>query len=154
MSVYNSPEYSPWGEVQHCETLCAGAYQVSTASHGGVLGSAKIMNAMLSPEARKCGFQEGGYLCFEEDCDAPVALRELMDKGLFKAPVNDYFKPGEYSQIIDRSLRNWHTEYWADYVRNQKKPSVKAQLKARPVQSRKSGSKTGNQKYQEVLPSR
>ncbi len=137
MSIYDSPAYSPWGEVQHCETLCAGAYQVSTASHGGVMVSAEIVNDALSPAARKCGFQEGGYLCFEEDCDAPVALRELMDKGLFKAPVNDHFKPGEYSQVIDRSLRSCHTEYWAAYVKGQHKPSVKDRLAERSAYSAK-----------------
>ena len=154
MSLYDYPEYSPWGAVQHSETLCTGAYQVSTASHGGVMVRAEIMNEVLSPEARKCGFQEGGYLCFEEDCDAPVALRELMDKGLFKAPVSDHFRPGEYSQVIDRSLRRYHPEYWAAYVKGQQKPSVKSQLKAKPVQSGKSSSKTGNQKSQEAVPSR
>lgn len=137
MSVDDSPEYSPWGEVQHCETLCAGAYQVSTASHGGIMVSMEIVNDVLSPEARKCGFQEGGYLCFEEDCDAAVALRELMDKGLFKAPVNDHFKPGEYSQVIDRSLRSWHPEYWAAYVKGQQKPSVKDRLAGKPAHSAK-----------------
>ena len=51
MSLYDYPEYSPWGAVQHSETLCAGAYQVSTASHGGVMVRAEIMNEVLSPEA-------------------------------------------------------------------------------------------------------
>lgn len=128
MSIYDGPEYSPWGEVQYCETLCTGVFQVDTASHGGVIVHMKVVNDVLSPAAQKCGFQEGGYLCFEEDCDAAVALRELMDKGLFKAPVNDHFKPGEYSQVIDRSLRSWHPEYWAAYVKGQQKPSVKDRL--------------------------
>ena len=63
--------------------------------------------------AQKCGFHEGGYLCIEEDCAATVALRELMDKKLFTAPVNDYFKPGEYSKIIDQSVQRYYPEYWA-----------------------------------------
>ena len=42
---------------------------------------------------KTCGFMERGYLCFEEDCAAPVALRELMDRGLYQAPVNEYFCP-------------------------------------------------------------
>ena len=70
-----APGYSPWGEVQTCETLCPGAYSVSTAGHGGV-------------------------------------LRELMDKKLYQAPVNQYFGPGEYEKVIDRSLRCYHPEYW------------------------------------------
>ena len=30
---------------------------------------------MLSPAARKCGFKQGGYLCFEEDALETVVLR-------------------------------------------------------------------------------
>ena len=41
---------------------------------------------LLSPEARKCGFREGGYLWFEEDCCEQVVLRELMDKKLWTPP--------------------------------------------------------------------
>lgn len=37
---------------------------------------------LLSLEAQQVGFQAGGYLNFEEDCDASVALRELMDSGI------------------------------------------------------------------------
>lgn len=29
-SVYEAPDDSPWGEIQTCETLCPGAYSVST----------------------------------------------------------------------------------------------------------------------------
>lgn len=136
------PGYSPWGEIQNCKALCPGAYQVDTDSHGGVMVSTQIMDKVLSKAAQKYGFQEGGFLCFEEDCAAPVALRELMDKGLYTAPVNEYFKPGEFSQVIDRSLRQWHPEYWAAYVRNQQKPSIKARLSAKPVPAYPTASKS------------
>lgn len=29
---------------------------------------------------------EGAWLCYEEDCDGPVALRELMDKSCIRLP--------------------------------------------------------------------
>ena len=32
-----APPYSPWGNVQECETLCPGVYSVSTPGHGGVM---------------------------------------------------------------------------------------------------------------------
>ena len=102
MDLFDMPESSPWGPVQNCKVLCPGAFQVDTASHGGVMINCEIIDLTLSKAAQKCGFHEGGYLCFEEDCAATVALRELMDKKLFTAPVNDYFKPGEYSKIIDQ----------------------------------------------------
>ncbi len=138
----DAPAYSPWGRMQHCKMLCPGVYEVDTASHGGIMVSTQIMEQVLSEAARKYGFQEGHFLCFEEDCDAAVVLRELMDKGLFTAPVNDHFKPGEYSQVIDRSIRICQPEYWAAYVRNQRKPSVKEQLAVRPAPGKKIASKS------------
>ena len=35
-----------------------------------------------------------------------------MDKGLYTAPVNDYFKPGEYETVIDSSLQTFRQDYW------------------------------------------
>ena len=107
------PPYSPWGEIQHCEELCPGVYQVSTASHGGVMAKLSVASKLFSTAVRQYSFVEGGYLCFEEDCEAPVAIRELMDKGLCKAPVNQYYGPGEYEAAIDRSVQRYQPEYWA-----------------------------------------
>ena len=107
------PQYSPWGEIQHCEELCPGVYQVSTASHGGVMAILSVASKLFSTAVRQYSFVEGGYLCFEEDCEAPVAIRELMDKGLCKAPVNQYYGPGEYEAAIDRSIQRYQPEYWA-----------------------------------------
>lgn len=107
------PQYSPWGEIQHCEELCPGVYQVSTASHGGVMAKLRVASKLFSRAARAYSFVEGGYLCFEEDCEAPVAIRELMDKGLCKALVNEYYGPGEYEAAIDRSIQLYQPEYWA-----------------------------------------
>ena len=73
--MFNNPENSPWGKVQICDVLCPGVFLVSTSSHGGTLVSKEI-SAMLSPAARKCGFRQGGYLCFEEDCQESVVLRK------------------------------------------------------------------------------
>ena len=107
------PPYSPWGEIQHCEELCPGVYQVSTASHGGVMAKLSVASKLFSMAVRQYSFVEGGYLCFEEDCEAPVAIRELMEKGLYKAPVNQYYSPGEYETAIDRSIQRYQPEYWA-----------------------------------------
>lgn len=107
------PPYSPWGEIQHCEELCPGVYQVSTASHGGVMAKLSVASKLFSTAVRQYSFVEGGYLCFEEDCDSPVAIRELMDKGLCKAPVNQYYGPGEYEAAIDSSIQLYQPEYWA-----------------------------------------
>ena len=108
--MFNRPEKSPWGEVQTCDVLCPGVFLVSTASHGGTL-VAKEVSAMLSPAARKCGFKQGGYLCFEEDCQESVVLRELLDKKLWSVPerIKDQ---AAFEENINRSIREYNPEYW------------------------------------------
>lgn len=147
MNLFDIPRSSPWGPVQNCKVLCPGAFQVDTASHGGVMIDCEIMDLALSKAAQKCGFHEGGYLCFEEDCAATVALRELMDKKLFAAPVNEHFKPGEYSEIIDRSIQRYYPEYWASRERSQRRSSVRTRLAAKTITSGKPPSK---HRHQEV----
>lgn len=117
------PIYSPWGKVQNCEELCPGIYSVSTASHGGIMAVKDVATTVLSENAQKCGFWDGRFLCFEEDCDAPVAIRELLDKNLYAAPVNEHWKPGEYSACIDGSLQRHHPDYWTAYTQSADKGS-------------------------------
>ena len=108
--MYQQPEKSPWGEVQTCDTLCPGVFLVSTASHGGTM-IAKDMAAALSPAARKCGFRQGGYLCFEEDSQESVALRELLDKKLWAVPDRIKDKAA-FEENINKSLREHNPDYW------------------------------------------
>lgn len=108
---FTPPTESPWGKVQNCKELVTGVYSVSTASHGGIMAVVEEAEELFSPDARACGFVEDRYLCFEEDCDAPVAIRELMDKKLFTPPINEFFREGEYETCIDRSLKSYHPEY-------------------------------------------
>ena len=110
--MYRKPSDSPWGLVVRCDTLCPGVYSVSTAGHGGIMVQIDAARRLLSPEAQTVGFQAGGYLSFEEDCDAPVVLRELMDSGIIAPRTDNYFRPGEYEACIDRSLQHWNPAYW------------------------------------------
>jgi len=80
--MFHAPKSSPWGEVQSCETLCPGVFLVSTASHGGTMVANEVA-AVLSPAAKKCGFKDKGYICYEEDAQESVVLRELLDKKLW-----------------------------------------------------------------------
>ena len=41
-----------------------------------------------------------------------MALRELMDKGMYQAPVNERFAPGAYEALINDSLQTFHAAYW------------------------------------------
>ena len=132
--VYEAPDDSPWGEIQTRETLCSGAYSISTAGHGGVMVRRELAEKVFRKETRECGFVEGAWLCYEEDCDGPVALRELMDKKLYQAPVNQYFRPGEYEAVINRSLQTYHPEYWqarAKDLKEKGQPSIQRKKKER-----------------------
>ena len=110
--VPEAPYYSPWGNIQECETLCTGVYSVSTPGHGGIMVRRELAEKIFRKEAMGCAFVKGGYLCFEEDCDAQVALRELMDKKMIQAPVNERFGPGAYEAVINSSVQIHHPEYW------------------------------------------
>ncbi len=101
-----------WGKIQHCKMLCPHVFSVDTASHGGIMVSTMAAKSIFSEAALQCAFCEAGYYCFEEDCAATVALRELMDKGLFTAPVNYYWKPGEYEKCINECVQRYYPEYW------------------------------------------
>ena len=114
-AVYYEPSHSPWGEVQSYTLIAKGIFDINTATHGGVLILREYAEHLLTEEARKCGFEYGRYLCFEEDCAAPVVKRELLDKGILEAPVNEFFKEGEYSEVINGSIKRWNPEYWEAY---------------------------------------
>lgn len=108
--LFTEPVTSPWGEVQSCETLCPGVFLVSTASHGGTM-VAKEAAAILSPAAKKCGFKDKGYLCYEEDAQESVVLRELLDKKLWHIP--ERIKDREqFEESINQSIRRCNPDYW------------------------------------------
>ena len=65
----------------------------------------------LSSHARKCGFRDGGYLCFEEDCCEQVVLRELLDRGMWKLPDRIEDKEG-FERSINRIIQEHHPDYW------------------------------------------
>jgi len=108
--MFTQPDSSPWGEVQTCDTLCQGVFMVSTASHGGTMVS-RDMTAILSPAARKCGMKHQGYLCFEEDCDEKIVMRELLDKKLWEIPERIRDKAA-FEEELNNSLRQYHPDYW------------------------------------------
>jgi len=108
--MYQEPSKSPWGKVQTYDMLCPGVFLVSTASHGGTMVS-KEVTAFLSPAAKRCGFRCGGYLCFEEDTQEEVVLRELLDKKLWKIPERIRDKAA-FEENINRSVKRYNPEYW------------------------------------------
>lgn len=109
-SMFTFPKQSPWGEIQHCDFLCPGVFMVTTAGHGGTMVT-KEAAAFLSRAAVKCGFRKDGYICFEEDAQEGVALRELLDKGLWEIPDRIKDKAA-YIDQIDKSLQKYNPDYW------------------------------------------
>lgn len=108
--MFTQPEWSPWGKVQVCDPLCPGVYLVSTASHGGTM-VAPDMIPVLSPAARKCGMRQNGWLCFEEDSEESIVLRELLDKKLWEIPERIKDKAA-FEKNINSTLRQYHPDYW------------------------------------------
>ncbi len=116
-----TPESSIWGEVQSSYRINNGIFEVSTASHGGIMIKSDIARIVLSKEAQAIAQKEKGWYYFEEDCDYAVAKRELFDKGLFEN-IDFYFsrqynkKTNEYlskfSDNLNEALQRWHSKYY------------------------------------------
>ena len=49
------PAYSPWGLIQTRKTLCPGFFDVSTASHGGIMVAREFVAGDLSPSGTGSG---------------------------------------------------------------------------------------------------
>ena len=105
------PHNSPWGKVQTCETLSDGVFQVSTASHGGIMVRENAAG-FLSPAALLCGCRENRHFCFEEDCCAQVVIRDLLDKKMWKIPDRITDK-ARFEESVNDSLKRWQPDYWA-----------------------------------------
>ncbi len=103
---------SPWGRVQFCQVLCPGVFQISTAGHGGVMALNSVAKEVFSEEARSYGMPWNGYLCYEEDCAATVAILELLDQRRMREPVNEHYRWGEYRRVIESGVQRYYPGYW------------------------------------------
>lgn len=103
---------SPWGNVQTSRKIADGVYEISTASHGGILVHKSVEKTLLSEEAGKIGFLENGWHGYEEDAEACIPIRELIDRGIFEIPSHYSGTKEEYIAMIDDSIRYWFPEYW------------------------------------------
>lgn len=103
-------DFSPWGIVQACDELYPGIYLVTTPGHGGIMVEPTAA-FFLTSHARKCGFRDGGYLCFEEDCCEQVVFRELLDRGLWEIPDRIKDKAA-FENAINQVIQQWQPDYW------------------------------------------
>lgn len=79
---------------------------------------------MLSPAAVKCGFRQGGHLCFKEDSQEAVVLRELLDKKLWSIPERTKDKAA-FEENISKSLREYNPDYWRARAQGQEMASLR-----------------------------
>ncbi len=110
MDMMHDPHYSPWGEIQSCDELYPGIYLVTTPGHGGIMAEPTAALCLTS-HARKCGFREGGYLCFEEDCCEQVVFRELLDRKMWSIPDRVTDKAA-FEAALNESIQEYHPDYW------------------------------------------
>ncbi len=116
--IERMPYTSPWGEVQTCVRLNDAAFEVTTARHGGVMIGLEQAGQMLSMDAAAIGFLDGAFLCFEEDRDASVALKELYEKGLIDEDVYFSLYRVGYAGLFDDYSHEELIEVWKKGIDN------------------------------------
>lgn len=109
-------EDSPWGEVQYCNEICPDvAVEVTTAGHGGVMIKEEETD-WLTDEAMQKALYYDGFYCFEEDCDAPIAIYEMIQHGFYTFPADYYaYDFDHYYEVIKDNIRQWNPDYAATY---------------------------------------
>ena len=57
------PMYSPWGNIQTCKILTPGVFEVTTASHGGIMVSLRNLREQLlfSPTTCVCSVRSVSF---------------------------------------------------------------------------------------------
>ena len=118
--MFSPPKDSPWGEVEYSDTLCSGVFLISAAGHGGIM-VAKDMEPILSPAARKHGQRKNGFLCYEEDTEESIVMRELLDKKLWEIPDRIQDKAA-FEERINDTLRKYHPDYWRSRENGRRRP--------------------------------
>jgi hypothetical protein len=93
------PTSSPWGKIQTCRSVISGVYEVTTASHGGILVHASLANKLSDyTRGQDETTSKGDYLAFEEDCNWALPSFEL-----------DLYPDKKDAQLY--TICGWHVEY-------------------------------------------
>ena len=66
----------------------------------------------------------GDYLCYEEDCDENIVLRELLDKKLWSIPDRIKDKAA-FEENINKSLREYNPDYWRSRQQGRERESTR-----------------------------
>lgn len=105
----SAPAHSQWGPVQQSVLIAPGIWQVSTASHGGVV-VARELNARIPAEAQAaCRYSQAAMGQYEEDCDWAVPFAFLAD--YIREHSADPCVLSTLSECVDlETIRQWHPE--------------------------------------------
>jgi len=104
---------------------------ITTSEHAGILVSQDIA-AFLSPAARKHGMKAGDYLCYNENTEEVIVLRELLDKKLWGIP-HWIDNPAAFEERINKTLRDHHPDYWRSRERGRVMAAIRAAAQSVPV---------------------
>ena len=106
------PAKFPWGDADKVIPHDLDVYEVFTEKHNGILVNQDTARIFLSRAARKYAERFDGYLFFKYNRGAPVALRELLDQGLYHIP--DSYTPKEINDAVNEILQLSFPEYWKE----------------------------------------
>jgi hypothetical protein len=101
---------TPWGKSDSKQTVRRGLSFVTTPSHGGFMVAKGYAYKHFSPEAIVRGKAYGGYLAYEEDCDASIVLWEAYDTFL-SLPVTEWTINVPTKESLIKSLSHWHADF-------------------------------------------
>jgi hypothetical protein len=108
----NIPNVTIWGKAENTTEIAPNIYRVDTAGHGGIVMRKHIAERELSEEARRCGLERGDWIYFEEDCQAFVVYRELLDRNA-KWNLRDITATRTgFEQHVNENIKSFNPEYW------------------------------------------
>jgi len=99
--------HTPWGEAQTIDIIAERIFEVTTASHGGIMLDEKRRAAMLA-YMRNASF--AGPSAYEEDCDW------CMPALVFEKEFRAFYKHKNIKEIdgiftlVKNTLRLWHPD--------------------------------------------
>ena len=99
--------HTPWGHVQHKETLANGIISVSTASHGGIVLSQNRQKQLIEKGVKPNSNFLKSNKFWEEDCDWAIPFIHFADdiKAAGHIPIDQF----EFSlKCAKETIEYWH----------------------------------------------
>lgn len=75
--------YSPWGPITGQKSLIRGIRSIWTSRGGGIMVTEVAAKKYLTNAAIIRGYCWGKYICYDQNAEAAIVLKELIEKGVF-----------------------------------------------------------------------